>query len=483
MEQKIMKEHIGRINKLITVILVVISLISLVAGIYYKAPAVFMGVFLEIPAAVMAIISVRKRKYEIIIAYMVSIVVSIITIVNINASSNYYLILLPLSITALYLIFKLYVSNLILVNLVLIVRMFIDNQNSVSNWVQLIIVNLIAVILLLLAKAGSNLIHIISEEGTKAQQSFGHLNQTMETVKDSTTVLDKNIAIGNTALDTLKSSSEIMLSTVQEVVIGVTGQAESIDHIYNMINEADEKAVEAQNASNKLNSISDEATLVVNNGSKKMKQMDSQMNIISSAVTESVVTVHELQENITEINNFLTSIVHIAQRTNLLALNASIEAARAGEAGKGFVVVAEEVRKLAEQSSKTVNQINEIMELVNSKTEIVLDKVQNGNDAVKEGEVIVKEVDQSFHDIQISFQKIDQNIETVLNMSGKTTEIFGEIRKEAEGMASISEEHSASTEEMLSTMEEQNNKIGEFFTLMQEISASSEKLHNMMHNK
>jgi methyl-accepting chemotaxis protein len=61
------------------------------------------------------------------------------------------------------------------------------------------------------------------------------------------------------------------------------------------------------------------------------------------------------------IAEVLDAIREIADRSDLLALNASIEATRAGEAGRPFGLVAAEMRRLAERVTGSVGDVRTLL--------------------------------------------------------------------------------------------------------------------------
>lgn len=100
---------------------------------------------------------------------------------------------------------------------------------------------------------------------------------------------------------------------------------------------------------------------------------------IRDTIRETEKRIKRLGERSQEIGSVVTIINSIAERTHILALNASMHAASAGEAGRGFAVVASEVQKLAENAREATQQIAGLVNNIQVET---ADTVTNMNDAI-----------------------------------------------------------------------------------------------------
>lgn len=293
--------------------------------------------------------------------------------------------------------------------------------------------------------------------------------------EESTTLSTSSLELKASANTSSRATNEIS-QAAQNVADGAESQAQDTIDVTNRVSEMGELI---KNIANSVNYLADMAHDMV----KSKDSAATNVGIVSKSAVSLQNNVDEVnaQVEITtngmkEIQAFVEVIKNIAEQTNLLSLNASIEAARAGEMGKGFAVVAEEIRKLAEQSAKSTDDCKHIIDgitrdwgLIVEKMEVATKTIADSKNAIENTEVLFDNLGEQ---IQKTVEHIDGIDKSAQTLSRETSEMVGIVCN----LSAISEENSASAQEVGAGTEELHGIIEEVSNMANGVEQSASKL-------
>jgi len=141
-----------------------------------------------------------------------------------------------------------------------------------------------------------------------------------------------------------------------------------------------------------VSSAAEQAAALADSGQMGLTRMEDTMHQVIGAaeqINAKLATLNEKAGNITQV---VTTIVKVADQTNLLSLNAAIEAEKAGEYGRGFSVVASEVRRLADQTAVATYDIEQMVREIQSAVSAGVMGMDKFSEEVRRGMAEVQQV-------------------------------------------------------------------------------------------
>jgi len=344
---------------------------------------------------------------------------------------------------------------------------------------RLVIYNSLITIFYYLTVSGNKLINSFSDKERQTSELLEERNRAMTGIDHHTEKLDRNISHFHENIQVTTEESKKIVYAIEEMGKGVEEQAVGLAEINNLMNTTDYRVQETNGLSHRITDITVDMRKVVTQSTDTIERMNEQMAAINRANDGTSTAVLDLQKNLDEINDLLLSIAQIGRQTNMLALNAAIEAARAGESGRGFAVVAAEVQDLAIRSGSIINDIQVAMDSIKGRTAEAVNMVGVSNQATNQGNTLASRVHGDFTEISSAFTTMDEHLGKQLTEIKHIAEAFRDISKRVENIASISEEHSATAQEMIAISADQNKRFTEIAGGINEIQALSKDLRDL----
>ena len=228
------------------------------------------------------------------------------------------------------------------------------------------------------------------------------------------------------------------------------GALESAEQMNTMLQRLDSIA----NSAAETNNMADTASVSTKRAHASVTDTLSDMSNIRGTVQETGKRIKQLGERSQEISHVIDIINTIAERTTVLALNASMQAVKAGDAGKGFSVIAEEIQRLAESSRDSTNQISTMVKNIQQETNMTIDTMEQTIEQVIGGSTKAEDAAKQMQSALDTTNELVEAVDQIASASLDQVGISEDLKSKAE---SILESSQVTGQELLSLTGLSNN--------------------------
>lgn len=253
-------------------------------------------------------------------------------------------------------------------------------------------------------------------------------------------------------------------NTAQELVESSDAQA---NYIIDTSAAVDEMAISIQHVSENASvssQVSETARRNAQVGAVAVEDSIAGIERIRAQVATASDRLTALGDASQNINQSVELINDIADRTSVLALNATIRALAAGEDGRGFTVVAREIESLAAQAAQATQRVSQLSS-------------QMGTDAVQSIESMTR-TQQRVENSLVAASSASQRLHDIESVTEQLAEVIREISHAAQQQARSSETVARSMNEIASGTQQTASGTHQTMTSVDSLGAIAQELRD-----
>lgn len=267
----------------------------------------------------------------------------------------------------------------------------------------------------------------------------------------------------------IADASRALVSSSQRQEAGANEQASALGQTSST---TEELAKSARHIAQRANQVAELASRTVTAAQMGKGQADEFYSSVlkvregNQAIADSVVRLNKRVQQIGRIVEFIDG---IADKSDLLALNAELEGHKAGEVGRGFSLVAAEMRRLAESVMSSTREIGRLIDEVRDATNAAVMATEAGVKASDAGSVLAQQVSQELSRILDAAAATSDAVKAISQAthqqqlgSDQLAETMADIFKSTRAAADASKDMTTTQSDLVSLSDDLRATVGRF---------------------
>ena len=296
------------------------------------------------------------------------------------------------------------------------------------------------------------------------KDEIGHVAESINHLASSVERVIQHLQRSGVQLTT--TTTEIAASARQQEAT-IVEQETATKQIAVTAKEISATAAEFANYIEEVTRSSEETSQLASTGRNGLGRLKDIMKQLVNATTEIADRLSSLNEKTGVITGVITTITKVADRTNLLSLNAAIEAHKLGEKGGSFGVIAAEIRRLADQTAYATLDIEKVVHEMIAAVSSSVDGVAKFSEDIRQGVKQANEISGMLSKIIVqvqaqneSFESVNQGMETQTAGAKQITDSIDELSEAAQQTTSSIRYFHASLDQLGNAIRELQSTVG-----------------------